>query len=247
MVKNRLSTGLVIAGAYADKVRRTLFAQAKQAGIEPREVVRASAELNRLLFEILVNKLGIDKGDAVRVRIEYTVDNGRVVWDYNTLEIEAFKRLNDEEIKKIIAESIKKKEDIFSQPVSEEEKEMVGAEAEAVREAHELKKQIMDIDIQKILLIGKNKESENIFIVKDSRSETIGVIVAKEEGSGTKTTAVIVEEGKGPLYIENIFYGDIKKLEDPEIIKQVLSGGKRKEISKEEAKQIIKSKLEGLI
>lgn len=122
----QLSTGFVIAGAYADKLRRVLFAQLRDAikrgEIDNKTVAQRAGELNRLLFEILVNKLKIDKGDVVRIRIEYDVRDGDIVWKLDTLRIEAFRRIPDEEIERVIKESIKKKEEILAREVTEEER-----------------------------------------------------------------------------------------------------------------------------
>ncbi|HIE58698.1 MAG TPA: DUF2258 domain-containing protein [Hydrogenothermaceae bacterium] len=55
----QLSTGLVIAGAYADKLRRVLFAQLRdkiKAGELTNQLVAQKAgELNRLLFKWTVS------------------------------------------------------------------------------------------------------------------------------------------------------------------------------------------------
>jgi len=116
-----LSTGLIIAGAYADKVRRTLFAQLKdkvKAGeITPQEVARAAGELNRVLYHILVEKLKTDKGDVVRVRIEYEVEDGNVKWKYDTLRLEAFRRIPDDEVASKVKEVISRIEEILSKAV----------------------------------------------------------------------------------------------------------------------------------
>ena len=78
-----LSTGFIIAGAYAGKVRKTLFAQlrdhVKRGEVSAQEVARA-AELNRALYHILVERLKSDKGDAIKAKIEYDVEDARVVW-----------------------------------------------------------------------------------------------------------------------------------------------------------------------
>ncbi len=101
-----LSTGLVIAGAYADKLRRTLFAQlkddVKNGKLTSQEVARAAAEMNQLLYQIFVDDLKLDKGDVVRVRVEYDVEDGNIKWRLNTLTVEAFKRMSDDEIQETV-------------------------------------------------------------------------------------------------------------------------------------------------
>ncbi len=100
----QLSTGLVIAGAFADKLRKTLFAQLRdriKAGeIQASEVARAAGEINRHLYRIIVENLRLDKGDVVRIRVNYDVVDGRIVWDYNSITIEAFRRVPEEEVLK---------------------------------------------------------------------------------------------------------------------------------------------------
>jgi len=94
-----LNTGLIIAGAYADKARRVLMAQVRgQADVQ--EVVRASAELNKLLFKVVVNELKAGKGDVVRIVVDYEVEGGQIRWNLDTLRVELFKRVPDEEVKK---------------------------------------------------------------------------------------------------------------------------------------------------
>lgn len=120
----KLSSGLVIAGAYADKIRRTLFAQLrdmiKREEVESREVARAAAELNRLLYELFVNKLKLDKGDVVRVRVDYDVVEGEIKWNLETLEVEAFRRIPDEEIKELLSEVVSRAEEIAEAEVEYE-------------------------------------------------------------------------------------------------------------------------------
>ena len=102
-IMTTLSSGLVIAGAFADKMRRTLFAQVR-GRVTGGEIMRASAELNRLLYGILVDGLKVDKGDVVRIRIDYDVEGDRIVWALDTLRIEAFRRMPEVEIAKKIEE-----------------------------------------------------------------------------------------------------------------------------------------------
>lgn len=117
-----LRSGLVIAGGYADKVRRVLFAQLrdqlKSGEIEGREVARAAGELNRLLFEILVDRLRLDKGDVVRIIVEYEVSNGRITWKLDTLSVQAWRRMPDEEIQPAVREVIESAGEILSQAPS---------------------------------------------------------------------------------------------------------------------------------
>ncbi|RLG02295.1 MAG: DUF2258 domain-containing protein [Thaumarchaeota archaeon] len=102
--RNEISTGLVIAGAYADKLRRTLFAQLsskiKSKEISTTAVAKASRDLNMLLYNILVEKLAVKKGDVVRIRIGYTLEDGEIKWDYDSLNIEVYRRVGEEEVEK---------------------------------------------------------------------------------------------------------------------------------------------------
>ncbi|MGC8993313.1 MAG: single- stranded DNA-binding family protein [Candidatus Aenigmatarchaeota archaeon] len=108
----RLSSGFVIVGAYAKKIRKTLFAQLKDK-VKDKEVSKklayASAQLNKLIFDILINKLKLEKGDLVRISIEYEFDESKkeVVWKPETLRVFCFKRIPQEEIEKIVQESLK--------------------------------------------------------------------------------------------------------------------------------------------
>ena len=105
-----LSTGLIIAGAYADKVRKTLFAQLrdqmKRGEVTAQEIARAAAELNRVLYHIIVEKLKSDKGDVVRARVEYEIEDGKISWKYDTLQLEVFKRVPDDTVAGIVKETV---------------------------------------------------------------------------------------------------------------------------------------------
>ena len=107
-----LRSGLVIAGAYADKLRRTAFAQLKSAikdgVIKANEVAYYVAQLNKVLYRIFVDELKVDKGDVVRVTIDYDVKPGAIEWKFDTLKIEVFKRVPDEEVEKVVKSVIEK-------------------------------------------------------------------------------------------------------------------------------------------
>jgi len=113
-----LRTGLVIAGAYADKVRRVLFAQlrdrVKSGDISNSEVARAAGELNRLLFDILVNRLNIDKGDVVRITVDYDIQDGVIRWVLDTLQVQAWRRMPDEDVANAVRTSLSQAEEIMS-------------------------------------------------------------------------------------------------------------------------------------
>uniref|UniRef100_A0A7C2VMS9 DUF2258 domain-containing protein n=1 Tax=Ignisphaera aggregans TaxID=334771 RepID=A0A7C2VMS9_9CREN len=104
----RLSSGFVIAGAYADKIRRTVFAQLRDLVKKDKEwgqrIALAVAQLNKFLYTLLVEQLKIDKGDVVRIRIDYDVDeqNKSLTWRWETLTVEAFKRIPQDEVDRIV-------------------------------------------------------------------------------------------------------------------------------------------------
>ena len=144
-IENELSTGLIIAGAYADKLRRTLFAQlrdlVKKNRDFAREVARAAGEMNRLIYIILVEELKSDKGDVVRIRVKYEVDTEKwkITWKYKTLRIEYFKRYPDEEVKKIIDKILEEKlEEVQEQyreaPTREEAEKILKGEVKTEEE-----------------------------------------------------------------------------------------------------------------
>ena len=238
MSENRLSTGLVIAGAYADKVRRTLFAQAKNLGVESREVVRASAELNRILFEILVNNLKIDKGDVVRIRINYVVRDGKIEWIYDTLEIEAFRRIPDEEVSKIVKEAIGRVKEILKAPVSEEEKKVVGAEAERVRE----EARRVSVEFAEAKLLGENEEGQKIVALKNEAGKTIGVLAISE--NEIEGVVVVGKEKAIKLKAAGVEVGDPENTEE---LKKAIEKSEAEEITRDEARKMIEEKIKGLI
>jgi hypothetical protein len=114
----RLSSGFVIAGAYADKIRRTVFAQLrdaiKEGTLKSNEVAFGIAQLNKLLYSILVEGIKVDKGDVVRVVIEYEVVSGKIEWKLDTLKVEVFRRVPDEEVRKVIESRLSKAEAIMT-------------------------------------------------------------------------------------------------------------------------------------
>jgi len=88
-----------MVSGYAHKIRRTLFAQLKNeiksGDVDAREVAFKAGMLNKILYHVFITKLQLDKHDAVRVRVAYDLKDGKIEWDYNSIEIEIWKR-NDE-------------------------------------------------------------------------------------------------------------------------------------------------------
>lgn len=92
-----LKTGLVSVAGYADKVRKTIFAQNKSL-VKDKEWSKAlaygAAVINVALYKLLVDELHLDKRDVVRVSIDYNLDQEKktVVVDWDSLSIEVYKR-----------------------------------------------------------------------------------------------------------------------------------------------------------
>ncbi len=114
-----LRTGLVLAGAYAVKVRKVMFAQLFKK-VNSKEIARAVAEINKVLYEILVNKVKVNKGDVVRIEIDYKIENGLIKYDYDTLKIEVFKKVNEKEIEEHVKEAIKNIKQILEKGINYE-------------------------------------------------------------------------------------------------------------------------------
>jgi hypothetical protein len=109
-----LRSGAVILGAYASKIRKTLFAQLKdkvKAGeVSSQEIARSAGELNKALYTLFVERLKLEKGDVVRISIDYEIDEQRINWKWDTIKIECFKRVPEEEIMKNLFDILKREE-----------------------------------------------------------------------------------------------------------------------------------------
>jgi hypothetical protein len=97
-----LFTGFVRAAGYANKVRKTLFAILRKR-VEAQEVVRASAELNQHLFDKL-QEMGVAKEDVITIGIDFDIVDGKIEWKYDTLQIEVFKKEEEEKLTKAMEE-----------------------------------------------------------------------------------------------------------------------------------------------
>jgi len=112
--KYEIRTGVVIAARFADKLRRTAFAVF--GGVVPKEeVVRATSELNKKIYERLVS-MGVGKLDIVRISVEASVEGGRLIFgepkiEWFVLHEEVEKRVKEceqrlEEVKKKLKEAL---------------------------------------------------------------------------------------------------------------------------------------------
>lgn len=114
-----LSSGFVIAGAYADKIRKTVFAQLRDYVKKDKEwgqkIAFSVAQLNRLLYNVLVEQLRVDKGDVVRIRIEYDVDEAskNITWKWDSLAIEIFRRVPQEQVEELVKKTLSRVSEIM--------------------------------------------------------------------------------------------------------------------------------------
>ena len=109
-----LRSGAVILGAYASKIRKTLFAQLKDkvkvGEISSQEIARAAGELNKSLYTLFVERLKLEKGDVVRISIDYEISQQKISWKWDTIKIECFKRVPEDEITKNLFDILKREE-----------------------------------------------------------------------------------------------------------------------------------------
>lgn len=80
VIRVQLTTGTIIAARYALKLRRVALAIFKAHGVPASVVVRDVSELNKQLYEELINKRGIGKLDVIRITVdaEYSAQEGRI-------------------------------------------------------------------------------------------------------------------------------------------------------------------------
>ncbi len=269
-----LSTGLVIAGAYADKLRRTLFAQlrdrVKQDREFAREVARASGEINRLLFIILVEKLKVDKGDVVRIRVQYDVEDNRIKWYYDTLRIEYFKRVSDEEVakavKEVIEERLKEVQEQYAEaPTREEAEKILRGEKEEFRmeETKEImgktqpleKEEIVEekpLDIASVVVdaapIGETIEGGLLFELKGEGGENIGIACIESRAGAYVAEAVILPKpGEAYKGYVKLSRGLNDYRENPKLLLEELGKAHVSRIGVDEAREILREKMESLV
>lgn len=117
--KFELSTGLIIAARYADKLRRVaLVAFSKMV---PKDIIlRDIAELNKQLYDLLVNQMKVDKLDVVRIVVDAEYDEQNQKINFTNVRIiryytEEQCNKKSEEIAKQVEEYKKKYDEISKQ------------------------------------------------------------------------------------------------------------------------------------
>jgi len=272
-----LSTGLIIAGAYADKVRRTLFAQlrdlVKQDKEFAKEVARASAELNIVLYYILVEELRIEKGDVVRVRVNYRVEPGkRITWLYNTLRVEAFKRVPDENVEKAVNTiiSIRLEQIIERFRAAPREAERAVREFEITEEEAERRVEIPETrqpqapvtppvavpvspaqllsEVASVDIIGETVERGFIAKLSKSDGSTLGIVSLTPTSEGDVVLdAIVVHAQRAFRYLTRTKKAVSALYEEPRQVLEELSKTTPVEISAGDAQRLIEEKMRSLV
>jgi len=117
--KFELSTGLIIAARYADKLRRVALVAFKK--LAPTEIIiRDIAELNKTLYEKLVNEMKIGKLDVIRILVdaEYNEEDKKIY--FSNLKIQRF--YTEEDINRIVSEKVEELNKKIENLIKENEK-----------------------------------------------------------------------------------------------------------------------------
>ncbi len=231
----QLSTGLVIAGAYADKVRRVLFAQLKDeiksGKLTPQKVAQKAGELNRILFEILVNKLKIDKGDVVRIRVEYDLHDSEIEWHLETLSIEVFKRVPEEEVEKAVKETISKAKEILGAPVTAAEAEWTGEKP--------TEGEVLPTKASRVIRIG-SEENKLLYLILDEKGSPMGIAELLKQDRESKITVIVKPEGvKHALKTEHTIGKSLEEISDEELL-NMINSLRYQEAPRDEAEKLIR-------
>ncbi|WP_238529041.1 DUF2258 domain-containing protein [Thermogladius calderae] len=250
-----MSTGLVIAGAYAQKVRRTLFAQLKDLTKNDKEMAkeaaRATAELNRLLYYLIVDELKSDKGDAVRIRVKYKVhpEKKTIEWDYSSLVVEFFKRVSDEEVSKLLEkvmnEKLKEVQEAFGRrpggeeapTIETEEKHLERVETEVVGPATAIE---MIVDLYEI---GETTMGTRLLKIEGPGGESLGVVELNEREGKVLGEVLLVDGGEGYRAVISLPGSIEKLLEEKTKVIEEIKKAKYEKIGKEEAQHLLREKM----
>lgn len=243
VIENEINTGIIITGAYADKLRRTLFAQlrdyVRRSRECAREAARASGEINKLLYVAIVETLKSDKGDAVRIRVKYRFDpvNNKISWDYGSLRVEFFKRQPDNEVesvvRKVIETRLKEIVEQFGRPTRIEE----------TKPAEEL----VEIKLTDVLgsadPIGETSIGGLVFKLSSKSGEELGIASVEPRGEGWIVDAIIIHSGKA-YRIYGRAHRDRRVYEsNPDLLVKDIATYRLIPISTEDAEKLISGKM----
>lgn len=264
-----LSSGFVIAGVYADKIRRTIFAQlrdlVRQDKELAREVARAVAELNIVLFNILVNELKIDKGDVVRVRINYSVDYHakRISWDYNSLRVEVFKRVPDEEVYSRVQDVVKNKlvqileafriapkaaeEAVRAFEVPEEKLEEIAPPARLPTPPIPLEQLKLKDIVGSVDVLGETVDGGILVKLSSREGQSMGIASIFPSGDEVVIDAIVIYGGVSRRYMTRSPGRLSTFAENPDRVLEELSKVTPTELSKEQAEALIREKMQSLL
>ncbi|MEZ0393593.1 MAG: DUF2258 domain-containing protein [Desulfurococcaceae archaeon] len=251
-----LNTGIVIAGAYAKKIKRTVFAQLRDLVKSDREftnrIAMAVGELNSVLYNIIVTGLGSDKGDAVRVRIKYEVDpsNKTITWDYGSLVVEFYKRVNDSEVAEVVREAttpekIEAVRERFRRAPVPEEALPAPAPAPAqppaaAREAQPLALSGIQVSAEQF---SETIEGGYMFKLADSEGQNIGIAEVEKTDRGSSIDAVLMIGGKWYRVLVESPLSKDEFVKNPSRLVEEIGRASALEIGKEEAEKLIKEKM----
>lgn len=263
-----LSSGLIIAGAYADKIRRTLFAQLrdliKQDKDFAREVARATAELNTVLYRILVDELKLSKGDVIRARINYFLDlkNKKIIWDYKSLKLEVFRRIPNEQVVETVNSVVFTKlskilEELKLAPrVAEEAVKSFEVGTEKYEEKP-LTQQVKPLTppvsttlsdiIGSVDLIGETIEGGLLVKFTSKEGASIGIASISTSGDELLIDAIIIHEGSSKRYLARTRNKIEAYRDDPSKVLLELDKAAQTELTKEQAEKLIREKMLSLL
>jgi len=107
--KFELSTGLIIAARYADKLRRVALVAFNK--IAPRDIIiRDISELNKQLYTKIVEEMKVDKLDVIRILVdaEYDEQNQRL----NFTNVRIIRYFTEDQCKEKYADVIRENEEL---------------------------------------------------------------------------------------------------------------------------------------
>lgn len=100
-----ISSGVMRLKYAVDKIKRSLLV----GGIKP-EVVSEAADVLDALIKDKMLELKLSDEDIAEVEVSYTLEEGKIVWDKESLKIIAYKPITELEmlVKKKVEEEVKK-------------------------------------------------------------------------------------------------------------------------------------------